>query len=90
MLWRPSLHTHVILHDITLVTVPVLDTKHMIISLLSDPSLINEKNFVEGYNVFTGKVGHHPSNSKYGEVHTGDAWIPALNKYRQNKTCMLV
>jgi hypothetical protein len=39
------------LHNGSLVTVPVFDTKQMIISLLSDPSVMNEKNFAEGYNV---------------------------------------
>ncbi len=39
------------LHDDSLVRVSVFDTKHMIISLLSDPSVMNEKNFAEGYNV---------------------------------------
>jgi hypothetical protein len=74
------------LHNNTLVTVPVFDTKHMIISLLSDPSVMNEKKFAEGYNVLPGKVGNHPDNNKYGEVHTGDAWLPARNRYCQNKT----
>ncbi len=54
------------LHDNTLVTVPVLNTKHMIISSLSDPSLMNKKNFAEGYNELTGKVDNHPANNKYG------------------------
>jgi hypothetical protein len=57
----------VILHNNTLVTVPVFNTKHMIISLLSDPSVIK-------YNVLTGKVHNHPAKNKYGEVHTGDAY----------------
>ncbi len=39
------------LHNNSLVTVPVFDTKHMIISLLSDPSVMNKKNFAEGYCV---------------------------------------
>jgi hypothetical protein len=39
------------LHNNSLVTVPVFDTKHMIISLLSDPSVMNKNNFAEGYNV---------------------------------------
>jgi hypothetical protein len=47
----------------------------MIISLLSDPSVMNEKNFAEGYNVLTGKVENHPANNKYGEVHSGDACL---------------
>jgi hypothetical protein len=42
------------LHNNSLVTVPVFDTKHMIISFLSDPSVMNEKNFAEGYNVLIG------------------------------------
>jgi hypothetical protein len=39
----------------------------MIISLLSGPSVMNKKNFAEGYNVFTGEVGNHPANNKYRE-----------------------
>ena len=54
------------LQDNTLVTVPVFDTKHMIISLLTDPSVMNEKNFAEGYNVLTGEVDNHHAKNKYG------------------------
>jgi hypothetical protein len=39
------------LHNNSLVTVPVFDTKHIIISLLTDPDVMNEKNFAEMYNV---------------------------------------
>jgi hypothetical protein len=69
------------LHNSTLVTVPVFDTKHMIISLLTEPSVMNKTNFAEGYNVLTGEVENHPANNKYGEVHTGDAWLPARDRY---------
>jgi hypothetical protein len=62
----------------------------MIISLLSDTSLMNKKNFAEGYNVFTGKDDNHPANNKYGEVHTGDAWLPVRDRYCQNKIDMPV
>jgi hypothetical protein len=62
----------------------------MIISLLSDPSVMNEKNFAEGYNVLTGKGDNHPANNKYGDVHTGDTWLPAGDRYCQNKTDMPV
>jgi hypothetical protein len=62
----------------------------MIISLLSDPSVMNKKNFSEGNNVLTGKVDNHPANNKYGKVHTGDAWLPARDRYCQNKTGMPV
>jgi hypothetical protein len=78
------------LHNNSLVIDPVFDTKHMIISLLSDPSVMIEKNFAEGYNVLTGEVDNHPANYKYGEVHTGDAWLPAWDRYCQNKTDMPV
>ena len=75
---RPTNRT-VKLHN-NLVTVPVFDIKAMIISLLSDNSLMDKNNFAEGYNIFNGDVdANHPSNSKYGEVHTGDAWLPARN-----------
>jgi hypothetical protein len=78
------------LHNNSLVTVPVFYTKHMRISLLSDPSVINKKNFSVGYNVLPGKVDNHPANTKYGEVHTGDAWLPAKDRFCQNKTDMPV
>jgi hypothetical protein len=69
------------LHNNTLATVPVFDTNHMIISLLTDPSVMNKKNFTEGYNKLTGEVDNHTANNKYGEVHTGDAWLPARDRY---------
>jgi hypothetical protein len=79
------------LHNDTLVTVPVFDAKHMIKSLLTDPSLMKESNFAEGYNVLTGDVVKgHPENKKYGEVHTGDAWKPAMMRYCQNMNDMPV
>jgi hypothetical protein len=70
------------LHNNTLVTVPVFDIKAMIISLLSDNSLMDKNNFAEGYNIFNRDVDENiPSNSKYGEVHTGDAWLSARNRH---------
>ncbi len=40
---------------------------------------------MEGYNVFTGDVdNNNPCNQKYGEVHTGDAWFPARDRYCAN------
>jgi hypothetical protein len=39
-------------------------------------------NFAEGYNVLTGDVDNkNPCNQKYGEVHTGDAWLPARYRF---------
>jgi hypothetical protein len=41
-----------------------------------------KENFAEGYDIFTGDVDDtHPSNQNYGEIHTGDEWIPARNRY---------
>jgi hypothetical protein len=70
------------LHDGSSVTVLVFDTKQVIISLLTDKLLMTDTNFAEGYNVLTGEVDiNNPYNSKYGVVHTGDAWLPARNRY---------
>ena len=70
------------LHDQSFVTVPVFDTKAMIIDLLTDDTLMNEINLAEGYDIFTGEIDMtHPNNSKYGEIHTGDAWLPARNRF---------
>jgi hypothetical protein len=78
---RPT-HRIVWLHDNSYVTVPVFDTKEMIISLLTEPSLMTDSNFAKGYDVLTGEVDmNNPCNSKYGKVHTGDAWLPARNRY---------
>ncbi len=77
-------------HNKSLVTVHVFGTKHMIISLLSDPSVMNKTNFAERYNVLTGEADNHPANIKYGEIHTGDAWLPARDRFCQNKTDMPV
>jgi hypothetical protein len=77
---RPTLRI-VGLHDNSYVTVPVFDTKEMIISLITDQLLMTDSNFAKGYDALTGEVDmNNPCNSKYGEVHTGDAWLPARNK----------
>jgi hypothetical protein len=79
------------LHNDSLVTVSVFNAKHMITSLLTDPSLMKESNFAEGYNVLMGEVlKGHPENKNYSEVHTGDAWQPAMKRYCQNVTDMPV
>jgi hypothetical protein len=43
---------------------------------------MNQENIADGYNIFTGDVDeNHKSNHNYGEIHTGDEWIPARNHY---------
>ena len=78
---RP-MNTEVILHDTSRVTVPVFNAKHMILDLLTDKNLMNKSNFAEGYDIFSGDVDpNHESNQKYSEVHTGDEWLPARDRF---------
>jgi hypothetical protein len=82
------------LHSSTLVTGPIFDIKEMIISMLTNKTLMTESNFAEGYNVLTGNVDMmNPCNQKYGEVHSREAWLSAQNKYcgrNEGKTNMPV
>ncbi len=72
----------VCLTDNTVATVPVFNAKTMILSLLHDPTLMRPENFAAGYDIFTGaELVGYDSNNNYGEVHTGDAWMPALSRY---------
>jgi hypothetical protein len=59
--------------------------KKMLASLLTDQTIMVDTNFADGYNVLTRDVEvNNPSNDKYREVHTGDAWIPATDRYCSN------
>jgi hypothetical protein len=83
-LLRPN-NQNVRLHDGTIATVPVFDMKEMLTNLLTDQTIMVKSNFAEGYNVLTGGVDViNPSNDKYGEIHTGDAWIPTRDRYCSN------
>jgi hypothetical protein len=74
----------VTLHDGKQVTVPVFDAKSMIIDLISSHNLMKECNIAEGYDLYTGNVDiNHPSNNKYGEIHTGDDWLPVRDRFCQ-------
>ena len=66
---------NVTLSDGTEATVSLFDIEHMILSLLSDESLMKDENLAPGYDIFTGDVDeNHTHNQNYGEIHTGDAW----------------
>ncbi len=81
---RPT-NCNVTLHDGKTVTVPVFDMKEMLISILTDKTLMSSTNFAEGYNVLTGNVNNNnPCNQKYGKVHTGDALLPTRDRYCTN------
>jgi hypothetical protein len=83
-LLRPN-NQDVRLHDGTIVIVPVFDMKEMLTSLLTDQTIMVDTNFAEGCDVLTGGVDvNNCSNDKYGEVHIGDAWIPARDQYCSN------
>jgi hypothetical protein len=83
LLWPTN--CNVTLHDGKTVTVPVFDMKEMLISILTDKTLMSNTNFVEGYNVLTGDVdNNNPCNQKCGEVHTGDAGLPARDRLCAN------
>jgi hypothetical protein len=59
--------------------------KEMLTSLLTDQTIMVDTNFAEGYNVLTGGVDvNNPSKDNYGEVHTGDAWIPTRDRHCSN------
>jgi hypothetical protein len=91
---RPK-HSKVIPHDGGEVTVPIFDSKLMIMDLLTNLKCINTSIIDKGYDVFTGDVDESDiSNKWYGEVHTGDAWLPqetdfALTMMKTLMTCPL-
>jgi hypothetical protein len=54
-LLRPTSH-NVTLQDGKTVTAPVFDIKEMLVSILTDNTLMSNTTFTEGYNVLTGDV----------------------------------
>jgi len=81
---RPK-HKNVVLTDGSEVTVPVFDAKSMILDLITNPATMNKTNITAGYDVFTDNVDETlPENQCYGEIHTGNQWVPARNRYCTN------
>ena len=69
----------VCIHNSSLATVPVFDTKAMIFLTLHDTVLMQPDNLAEGLDIFTGNVDAQCKfNCLYGEIHTGNAWKPAV------------
>jgi hypothetical protein len=63
--------------------VSIFDLETMIMSLLTDPTLMQPKNIAPGYDIFTGRsVGCQ--DGRYGKIHTGDAWEPARKHFCGN------
>jgi hypothetical protein len=63
-------------------SVAVFDLKAMIMSLLTDERLMTEENSADGLNIFTGKL--EGVINDFGEIHTGDAWEPAHQRFCDN------
>ncbi len=75
-------HHNVILHNGAEVTVPIFDAKSMILDLLTNPFTMDKANIAEGYDMSTGDVDKtHMANKRYGEIHTGDDWLPARDRF---------
>jgi hypothetical protein len=70
------------LHNRLVATVPAFDTKAMILSMLHDAVLMQPDNFAQGLDMFTGHVDAQCDlNSLYGEIHTGNAWETAVQRF---------
>jgi hypothetical protein len=82
------------LHDGSEQIVPVFDVKAMILDILTNKSCMQEQNLAPGYDVFTGHVDEkHIDNQRYGEIHTGDSWLPARDRFcpcKENESNMSV
>ena len=77
-----SKHVPVTLEDGSKATVLLFDIEFMILSLLTDESLMKDENLCPGYDIFTDEVSYnHPSNQDYDEVHTGDELHGAKSRY---------
>ena len=75
-------HKNVMLTDGAEVTLPVFDAKSMILFFVTYPVTMNETNIATGYDIFTGIVYINiPENQCFGEVHTGNQWLPAKIRY---------
>jgi hypothetical protein len=62
----------------------------MIISLLSDPNVMDKKNFAEGYNVLTGKVDNHPAKNKYARYTVVmHGFLQGIGTIKTRLTCLL-
>jgi hypothetical protein len=49
-------------------TISVFDLETMIMSLLTDPTLMQPKNIAHGYDLFTGRCEGNNTDDRYGEI----------------------
>jgi hypothetical protein len=58
-------------------TISVFDLEMVVMSLLTDPTLMQPKNIAHSYDLFTSKCEGNNTDDRYGEIYTKDAWEPA-------------
>ena len=63
-------------------SVPVYKFTKMILSVLHDKSLMIKENFLDHYDIWTGMCTIKVT--KFGDVHTGEEWAPAVQKFCKN------
>ncbi len=74
------------MHDGSEQIVPVFDAKAMILDILMNKSCMQEQNLAPGHDVLTGDVDeNYIDNQRYGEIHTGDSWLPARDRFCPRK-----
>ncbi len=72
------------MHDGSEHIAPVFDAKAMILDILTNKTCMQEQNIAPGYDVFSGDVDEkHIDNQRYGEIHTGDSWLPVRDRFLQ-------
>jgi hypothetical protein len=51
---------------------------------------MSERNIAAEYDVFMGNINETlPENQCYGEIHTGNQWLPARDRYCSNNGDMI-
>ena len=64
-------HQHVKLSDGSITTISTFDIEQMILSLITDDSLVSKESIAEGYDLHTGRVDSECKMKKrYREIHT--------------------
>lgn len=63
------------------VTMPVFNIRAVITKMLRNPRVMQESNFPDNYDIFTGKPIDSDECAFYDEVHTGKQWEIARDHY---------
>ena len=68
----------------THVTISTFDLEAQILSLIEDDEIMSKENIAPNYDIFSGRSTM--TETSYGEIHTGDAWMPARDRYCGNES----